>query len=208
MLRGQGLPASNGRDGIDLDLHKQLLSMEEEDLRVRAELAAGGALFEGYHPRMEDVHRRNAARLRAVIAAHGWPGESLVGQAGAEAAWRIAQHAIGEPSFQRACLERLRAAAAAGDVPARHAAYLEDRIRMLEGRPQLYGTQLESADDGRPVPYQIQGEERVDERRAAVGLEPLAEQMKRVERGEPADPKMRAERDAAYRKWLRRAGWR
>jgi hypothetical protein len=29
--------------------------MAEEDLRVRAELAADGSLFQGYHPRMQAV---------------------------------------------------------------------------------------------------------------------------------------------------------
>lgn len=36
------------------------------DGAVRAELAASGALFDGYHPRMEAVHRENAARLLAI----------------------------------------------------------------------------------------------------------------------------------------------
>ncbi len=71
--------------------------MQEEDQRVRAELAADGSLFAGYHPRMEEVHKRNAAWLKQMIADYGWPGLSLVGEDGAEAAWRIAQHSIGDP---------------------------------------------------------------------------------------------------------------
>lgn len=50
------------------DLRAELVAMEADDLRVRARLAADRSLFHGYHPEMEAVHRRNAARLREIIA--------------------------------------------------------------------------------------------------------------------------------------------
>lgn len=193
------------RSSINRD---RLLSMKEEDLQVRAELAADGSLFDGYHPRMEYVHRRNAAQLRQIIDEHGWPCEPLVGEDGAEAAWLIAQHAIGEPVFQRLCLTLLKAAADVGEVPAWQPAYLEDRIRMFEGRPQIYGTQFDIGDDGLPTPCEIEEPESVDERRRAVGLEPLAEQIGRAERAAPPTPEVRAKRDREYQEWLRRTGWR
>ena len=189
-------------------LRDELLAMKEEDLRVRALLAEDGSLFDGYHPQMEAVHRRNAARLREVIAAYGWPGRRLVREAGADAAWLIAQHAIGEPGFQRSCLERIQAAAEAGEVPLWQAAFLDDRIRMFEGRPQRYATQFNIGDDGLPVPYDLEEPDTVDERRRAVGLEPLAAQLSRAEREPPPDPDTRARREFAYQQWLRDVGWR
>src|SRR5262245_22389017 len=134
------------------DLRARLLAMAEEDRAVRAELAADGSLFTGYHPRMEEVHRRNAAALIAVIDQHGWPGRGLVGEDGAEAAWRILQHALGEPTLQRRGLELLRRAADEGEVPAWQAAMLEDRVRAFEGRRQLYGTQFDWGEDGQISP--------------------------------------------------------
>lgn len=88
----------------DESLRQALLAMKEEDLSVRAALIAEGVLSDGYHPRMEAVHRSNAARLTGIIERYGWPGKSLVGEDGAEAAWLIAQHAIGDPPFMRRCL--------------------------------------------------------------------------------------------------------
>ena len=35
---------------------------------IREELASDGSLFEGYHPRMREVHERNAASLSAMLA--------------------------------------------------------------------------------------------------------------------------------------------
>jgi hypothetical protein len=199
---------TNEMDEMNQPLRDELVAMEEEDLRVRAELAAGGSLSDGYHPRMEEVHRRNAARLREIIDAHGWPGHRLAGEGGAKAAWLIAQHAIGEPPFQRRCLELLQAAADAGDVPAWQAAFLEDRIRVFEGKLQRYATQFEIGDDGRPIPCEIEEPEKVDERRLAVGLEPLDERLSRADWSEPPDPEIRARREREYRQWLRKVGWR
>ena len=90
--------------------------MREYDLSFRAELAEDGSLFDGYHPRMESLHRENAARLRAIIAEIGWPTANLAGEDGAEAAWMIAQHSIGEPEFMRVCRDLIEAASDRGWV--------------------------------------------------------------------------------------------
>jgi len=188
------------------ELRRELLALVEEDRRVRAELVEEGTLFDGYHPRMEAVHRRNAAYLAAAIDRHGWPGAVLVGDDGADAAWLIAQHAIGEPEFQRRCLAALQDAAERGEIPRWQPAMLEDRIRVFEGRDQRYGTQLRVADDGTLHPHPIEDADGVEERRRAVGLEPLAERLAKAERV-PA-PKDREAYERGYEAWLRRVGWR
>ena len=85
---------------IDEQLRVELLAMKAEDLRVREALLACGELSGPYAPQMEVVHKRNAEQLRKIIKIHGWPAEDVAGVDGAEAAWLIAQHAIGEPGFQ------------------------------------------------------------------------------------------------------------
>jgi hypothetical protein len=189
-------------------LRRELLALAGIDHEVHAELAADGSLFDGYHPRMEEVHRRNARRLRELIAAHGWPGARLVGADGSEAAWRIVQHAIGEPSFQRECLTLIRAAAAVGEAEPWQAAYLEDRIRVFEGRAQRFGTQLQPGDDGRLAPAPIEDPEHVDARRAGVGLGPLDELLARATPDPVVDADTRARRARDYEHWLRAVGWR
>jgi hypothetical protein len=191
-------------------LHAELLALEAEDLHVRDELARDGSLFHGYHPRMEAVHRKNATRLREIIAEHGWPGRSLVGEDGAEAAWRIAQHSIGEPAFFRKAHQLVHQAADRGDAPAWQAAYMLDRIRTLEGKPQVYGSQFDWDENGQMSPLPIEDPEHVNERRAAVGLPPIEEitrkhrENARLER-RPADWKARQNE---MEDWAHRAGWR
>jgi len=193
-------------------LRDELLAMAEEDQRVRAELAADGSLFDGYHPRMRAVHDKHAARLAQIIEQFGWPGHSLVGEDGAHAAWLVLQHAIGRPDLLRRSLGLLREAVARGDVPGVEVAMLEDRIAFFEGRPQKYGTQFDWDEQGELVPWRIADEAGVDERRREVGLPPLAEQTRRTPedaaRGGERPPFDRAERQRQFEAWARVVGWR
>jgi hypothetical protein len=114
-------------------LRAELIQMDDHDQAVRAELAADGSLYDGYHPRMAAVHDSNAARMKAIIAEYGWPTERLVGVDGAKAAHRIAQHAINHPAFMRECRRLLDEASARGEVPRWQFAYIDDRIRVFDG---------------------------------------------------------------------------
>ena len=165
-------------------LRTQLLALRARDEQVRAELAADGSLFEGYHPRMEEVHRLNARELRSVIETHGWPHDELVGAEAAEAAWLVAQHAIGEPDFMRRCRALLDEASSSGRVPRWQFAYIHDRIRVFEGKPQRFGTQIDLGPDG-PKPHELEDAAQVDAWRKEVGLPTLAVVMARAQ-GDPS----------------------
>jgi hypothetical protein len=197
---------------MDDALRRELLAMVEEDERVTAELGQSRQLFSGYHKRMQDVHERNAKRLDEIMKKDGWPGRARAGADGAEAAWRIAQHAIGWPPFMRRALALLELAAEIGDVPRWQPAYLIDRIRVMEGREQVYGTQFDWDAKGELQPYPIENEAEVDQRRAAAGLRPLAHAMearrkKVAESGETA-PAHSEQRQQEFLAWARQAGWR
>jgi hypothetical protein len=192
---------------LNAELRNQLLSLIEEDARVRDELAADGSLFEGYHPRMESVHRKNAVKLRTIIGEYGWPGFDLVEKDGEEAAWRIVQHSIGEPDFMRSALILLKTAVGNQQAPLWQIAYLEDRIRMFEGKLQLYGTSFDWDEQGKMSPYPaIENPEQLNERRASMELPPL-QKTAHIPPDEkpPADQKARRlEMD----EWARSVGWR
>ncbi|KAF0225128.1 MAG: hypothetical protein FD176_620 [Rhodospirillaceae bacterium] len=156
-------------------MRDHLLHMAEADRRLRQQLALSGELFAGYHPDMRTLHEANARELELAVDDEGWPNRHETGEDGVEAAFLIALHAISRPAFQRRCLTLMKSAANRGDIPARHPAMLEDRIRAFEGRPQLYGTQLDWDDDGHLMPLPIENENDVDSRRAKVGLPPLSQ---------------------------------
>jgi hypothetical protein len=194
---------------INEQLRQDLLAMRAVDRSVRQELVNSGELGGSYVPRMEDVHRRNAARLRELIELQGWPTEDIAGQDGAEAAWFIAQHAVGEPDFQRRVLVLMRTCVAENRVPAWHAAYLEDRIAMQEGRPQRYGTQwVPDPVDGHFRPWSLAEADYVNDLRGQVGLGPM---QPIPEMGPALPPEKRAEiehNNQWWQEWFVRRGWR
>ena len=115
------------------------------------------------------VDQKNTARMKEIVAEIGWPTISKVGPQGASVAWLLVQHAVHDREFQNSCLALMKAEPV-DEVEPRHIAYLEDRIRVFEQRPQLYGTQFHTDTNGELVPFPIEDPEHVDQRRAEVGL--------------------------------------
>ena len=187
-------------------LNASIRLQEEERQRLAADLS----LFDGYHPEMQAVHEENAAILAGIIRERGWPTSTMVGEDGAEAAWLIVQHAIALPEFQRDCLKLLREAAAAGSIPPWQPAYLLDRILIYEGKSQIYGTGFDWDEDGLMSPRAIADPASVDERRAAVGLPPLAEAIARHRAQAEKEPKPASysERQRSMEEWAKSVGWR
>src|SRR5690348_6899225 len=131
-MRGHGTLDHGDWQGerlMDEALRAELLEMERVDRAVRADLVARGELHRsGYHPEMEELHRRNNARMRAIIDTYGWPGYSLVGEDGCRAAGFIVQHAILDDALQRRCLDLLAEAVACDEAAPFMAALLTDRV--------------------------------------------------------------------------------
>jgi Family of unknown function (DUF6624) len=150
---------------VDEELRAELRRRVEADqaARLPPDIAA-----------MEAADAANLPWLRQLITDVGWPGKSLVGEDGARDAWLLAQHADRDPVFQRQCLDLLAAAVERGEATAVQQAYLTDRVLLHEGKPQEYGTQA-IAREGGFVARNLRDSGHVDERRASVGLGPLAE---------------------------------
>jgi hypothetical protein len=193
---------------MNAQLRQQLVDMAAEQRRVHTELSQTGEIYQGRPlvPRLAEVARRHALALEAIIAEHGWPGKSLVGEDGSHAAWFVLQHAIMRPDLQRRSLPLLCAAVARGEAAPAQAAYLEDKICFFERRRQRYGTQFDWDAEGRMSPWVLEDPERVDEYRSAVGLGPLQEKIEQFGKDEhrPADYE-RYQQDLLA--WAKSVGW-
>jgi hypothetical protein len=120
-------------------------------------------------------------RFVRILDVHGWPGRSLVGEDGAEAAWMIALHTMPEPDVLRRCLTLMQEAAATGEADPSLVPFLVDRLSLIERNVQVYGTTICRRDDGSYGPPQLEDPEHVDERRRAVGLPRLEDDVRRIE---------------------------
>jgi hypothetical protein len=164
-------------EGADLELRQELLRRRDADQAPRREMRPGSPIDRNLLEQMEATQRDNVEWLKKVIAQNGWPGRSLVGIDGADAAWLIAQHADHDPDFQSECLGHIEKAAAAGQVTPSNVAYLTDRVMLKEKGYQRYGTQFQHGVTG-PEPRPLEDPDRVDELRASAGLIRLADYRK------------------------------
>ena len=151
-------------------LRSELLAMREKDISTRASLVERGELGDNeYHPEMKLVHEENNKRIIEIVKKYGWPLESEVGEDGAEAAWLIVQHAVLEPEFQEQCIGLLKQAVEIGEAKGWFLAYLQDRVLIRQGKPQMYGTQHEVV-NGCMKPMETESPEEVNKRRELLGI--------------------------------------
>jgi len=114
----------------------------------------------------------NLLRVTAILDSAGWLSAEEVGDRGNQALFLVLQHADRQPAVQARYLPIMREAVAEGRARPHELAMLEDRVAVNSGHPQIYGSQI-GWKDGKPFMQPIEDEARVNERRAAVGLEPL-----------------------------------
>jgi hypothetical protein len=179
-----------GEARTEAELPAELLQMVRADQEVRERLnavvSAGGSEVlsteEGRKllEEMTAVDEENRTRLDEIISRHGWPGASSVGAEAASAASLILQHAdIGR---QERYLPLLRQAVKDGHAEALSLAELEDEVSVANSGSQLYGTEI-SFDlvtrVAKLVP--VIDPERLDARRAEIGLPPIAEYLAQAE---------------------------
>jgi uncharacterized protein DUF6624 len=153
------------------DLRVELLAMMDEDQAARGTIVERDGMLVSDGDVVERVDRKTMARMKEIVAAHGWPGKSLVGEDGAHAAWLLVQHADDDRVFQKLCLDKMAALLGSGEILARDYAYLYDRVALGTGKKQRYGTQWDNDYSSLP----LEDPEHVDERRASMGLGTLAE---------------------------------
>jgi hypothetical protein len=180
-LLGLALTASSAGAGQvpwDTALSRALLERVRVDQAIRdtlvARMQAGQPLDSSFAARMGAIDSANTTWLKAVVARRGWPGRSMVGVEASNAAFLIVQHAVHDSAFQARALSLMERGVATGDVRGADVAMLADRVAVHRGQAQRYGTQARLL-DGRLVLDPIADSAHVDERRAALGMPPLAE---------------------------------
>ena len=147
--------------------------MCDEDQAMRTRALENDMIIESEEDNTLDA--RNTKRMKEIVAEIGWPTISKVGKDISNYAWLLVQHADHDLAFQKQCLEMMRQQPK-GEVASSDIAYLEDRIRVHEGRPQLYGTQFfDKKIDGKIVstPRPIADLDNLESRRKEAGLEPF-----------------------------------
>ena len=118
----------------------------------------------------------NMVRIENIITKYGYPGKSIVGEELKSVAAFVIIH---NPSKQEKYLQLLWEESNGGNVDKREVAILEDRIRMIRGEPQIYGTAMNydsiglDSNTGEKITklkiWKVQDYSNLDKRREEVG---------------------------------------
>ncbi|MBD5307285.1 MAG: hypothetical protein HDS14_06635 [Bacteroides sp.] len=121
----------------------------------------------------------NQIEIFDILDKYGWPSSKIVGQSNF-AIWEVIQHTSLDAIEKY--LPLFHKVAADNELNKSFIAMMEDRCDMWRNRPQKYGTQLILNDSGIRVPYTLLDSDKVDEWRAEMGLPPMKEYLKQMNR--------------------------
>jgi hypothetical protein len=190
---------------------EQIIELKNADLTLRDKLVQSGQLSEGYHEEMMELHTKNAKILNAILDTIGYPTIDKVGIEANKAAWLVIQHAIGQPTFMKKCVELLEIAVSEDEADPKNLAYLTDRIAVFEEKPQLYGTQFDWDENGELSPNLFDDLSKVNERRKSIGLNTLEEQTEvlrsQAKEENQTPPKDFEKRKQEIEQWKKNVGW-
>ncbi|MFQ5494692.1 MAG: DUF6624 domain-containing protein [Phycisphaerae bacterium] len=156
-------------------LTDELAAMVEIDQKLRREWVSvpGGKNPRGLMRKLRNVDHANTERMKRIVAKLGWPTISEYGKKAPHLAWLLVQHAA-DPVFRSHCLDLMGPLLEKDEVRKDDFAYLTDRVLVLKGKAQRYGTQFHTV-DGKLQPLPIEDAANVDARRKEMGMPPLAE---------------------------------
>ena len=115
--------------------------------------------------------------VKDLLDHQGWPAPEVASEDGASTVFLVIQHA--DLATQQHYLPMMREAVAWGKARGKELAMLEDRVAIRTGKRQIYGTQIGTIPSShRYYVAPLDDPDHVDERRAKVGLQPLAAYVK------------------------------
>ena len=184
----------NAKPKLDLSLKQRLDSiaaldnkyrslMQTQSLEERKKMGESMGLSEAEYSgdlsQMQTVlDSVNMIFIERYFLNNGYPGKSVVGEESSLVAWNVLQH---NPDKIPLYLPLVKKAAEDGEIPKTSAAIMEDRYLMMEGKPQIYGTQGMSYDDTRgSFIWPLENPENVNERRKEAGFEETIEAYAKV----------------------------
>lgn len=118
--------------------------------------------------------QRNQELIISIIEKCGMPTLKEINQEQMDAIWLGLQHT--EHKYRIKYFPLIEKAVKNGDLRKEQYALMKDRILMGEGKPQIFGSQIENG-----KLYDLDEPETVNERRKEMGLEPIEDYLKRFD---------------------------
>lgn len=141
-----------------------------------------------FHLKVREIDHYNTQQAKNILKKFGWPSFDEIGKRASNALWLIVQHADDDLPFQKKSLSLLGKSAKRGEAHLKNLAYLTDRVRLSEGKKQVFGNQF-TRFEGKLIPRPIVSLKGIDQKRRLYGLGTLAENIKKMNTRKNSMPK-------------------
>lgn len=121
---------------------------------------------------------KNLIVVKKYFDEYGFPGIKENGKETSLNFWLIVQHGDHDVNFQNRALKAMKKQLDKKNVNARNYAYLYDRVKKNQNKPQLYGTQMVWDSLGIHRPYKLKCQNEVNLRREKMGLGTIEDYIK------------------------------
>ena len=164
--------------GINSAVRDELLAMEKVDQEARMKCIHGPAgeqikCFAAISKTIDEPHTK---RLEEIFDQIGFPNVAKVGKDGMGAFMILLQHTPTD-TLRVKCLKPITAAFKRRELSPLDYANFVDRLRLHQGKKQLYGSGFEFK-DGKMVLSPTADLKNLEKRRAKIGLPPFEEHVK------------------------------
>lgn len=165
-------------DPVPYDSLRQVLEdIYDTDQGIREKISSakgdelGKIIFQ-----MQKIDSANQVQIKYILNKYGWLPQSKVGKKAADAIFYVVQHA--DTELIRQYLPVLKKLSQQKEAKMTHAAMMEDRLLMYDGKKQIYGTQATSRlrPDGRGAIWPVQNPSKVNQLRKKAGFETTIEE--------------------------------
>lgn len=125
----------------------------------------------------QNIDDENLEMVINIINKCGMPIRKDVGLKGMSTIWLVLQHS--DNVHRKKYFPYLEKASRIGDIKKSQLAMMQDRILMMEGKPQIYGTQVIKKPNSKNwILYSLDNPNIVNKKRDSVGLEPIEDYLK------------------------------
>lgn len=161
--------------GLD-SIRQQLESLDEQNVKLRVSVMPTVKKYGFGSPQMDSldvlIREFDSVALSIVVPIldkHGWLGKSQIGEAANGVLFTTIQHAK-DNAIRKKYFPLLKESAKNGESSLSAMATMKDRILIMDGKPQHYGTQSGMV-NGKMEMLPVKDPQKLNERRKQVGLQ-------------------------------------
>lgn len=166
---------------LDKPMVATLDSIYQEDQFYRMQLEPAVQQYGRKSDQVQALYKKmaradsiNLVKVLKILDTRGWLGPNVIGEQGNTTLFLVIQHA--DQKTQEKYLPMFREAVQKGNAKPADLALMEDRVALRQGKRQTYGSQIGmDPETGAFYVSPLDDPDNVDKRRAAMGLQPIAD---------------------------------